>query len=149
MINSSLEMFCNRIVAAGSITREDVSELSSTVLPDGAMTREEIDMLVALDRAVADTHPAWGDLLVATAVEFAVWSERSTGRVDAEAAAWLRATIGCGAGPTANGARIAVEVVREAESVDEALIAFALDANRWLRAPQGALTPRPAMPLAA
>ena len=149
MINTSLQIFCNCAASTGTISPSHVRHLLETVLPDGAMVREDIDMLVALDRAVPDSHPAWGDFLVATVVDFAVWSERGTGRVDADAAAWLSATIGCGTGPTHNGARIAVEVVREAESVDERLVAFALDANRWLRAAPGDDARRLSLPLAA
>jgi hypothetical protein len=149
MINTSLQIFCHCVASTGTISASHVRHLRETVLPDGAMEREDVDMLVALDRAVADSHPAWSEFLVATVVDFAVWSERGTGRVDAEAAQWLSATIGCGTGPTPNGARIAVEVVREAESVDERLVAFALDANRWLRAAPGDDACRPSLPLAA
>jgi hypothetical protein len=149
MFNNSLQIFCNCVASTGTISPSHIRHLRETILPDGAMVREDVDLLIALDRAVADSHPTWGEFLVSTVVDFAVWSERGTGRVDAEAAQWLSATIGCGTGPTLNGARIAIEVVREAESVDERLVAFALDANRWLRAAPGDDARRPSLPLAA
>ncbi|TGD95716.1 hypothetical protein [Methylobacterium nonmethylotrophicum] len=130
MINASLQHFCNRIIAAGAISLEDVRELNRAVLPDGLTCREEADMLFGLDRAVPAADAAFGDWLVAAIVDFAVWGERPTGHIDADAAHWLAASLGCGRGPTATGARIAVEVVREAETNDPALIAFALKANR-------------------
>ncbi|PSJ20448.1 hypothetical protein CVH10_17510, partial [Halomonas sp. ND22Bw] len=50
--------------------------------------------------------------------------------IDAEVARWLVGSLSNGSGPTALAARIAREVVREAQASDEALIAFALAANR-------------------
>jgi hypothetical protein len=87
-------------------------------------------MLFGLDRAVPWADAAFADWLVAAVVDFAVWGERPTGHIDADTAHWLAASLGCGRGPTATGARIAVEVVREAETNDQALITFALRANR-------------------
>lgn len=130
MSNASLQDFCNRIVAAGCITAADLAFLTGELLPDGLVTRDEADLLIALDRAVAQPNAAFADFLVAAVVDLAVWGERPTGYVNAETARWLAASIGAGTGPTATGARIAVEVVREAQSADETLIAFALAANR-------------------
>jgi hypothetical protein len=52
--------------------------------------------------------------------------------VDAEAASWLIATLSAGGCPTDMARRIAFEVVKEADSVDESLIAFVLRAKRRL-----------------
>lgn len=129
MINLSLQVFCDRVVNAGRITAEDVTALVRHVLPEGLTNRDEADMLIALDRvATADT--AFGDYLVASVVDFAVWGARPTGYIDAEMARWLVASLRNGSGPTPLAARIAREVVREAQASDEALIAFALEANR-------------------
>ncbi|AWN42219.1 hypothetical protein [Methylobacterium durans] len=130
MINASLQDFCNRIAAAGRITTADLSVLGDELLPDGITVRDEADLLIALDRAVPVSNPAFADFLVAAIVDFAVWGERPTGYINAETARWLAASIGNGRGPTATGARIAVEIVREAQASDETLIAFALAANR-------------------
>lgn len=129
MINRSLQLFCNRIVAAGRITADDVHDLARDVLPEGFTSRDEADMLIALDRAVPATVATFGDFLVATTVDFAVWGERPTGYVDPEIAQWLVGSLRNGIGPTPLAARIAREVVREAQSTDETLIAFALAAN--------------------
>lgn len=130
MITTALQHFCNRIVVAGTLGLEDVRTLNRDVLPDGLTCREEADMLFGLDRAMPDADEAFGEWLVASVVDFAVWGERPTGHIDADTAHWLAASLGCGRGPTATGARIAVEVVREAETSNAALIAFALKANR-------------------
>ncbi|MDR7036754.1 MULTISPECIES: hypothetical protein [Methylobacterium] len=130
MINASLQDFCNRIAAAGRMTAADLRILGGELLPDGLTTRDEADLLIALDRALGGSVPAFADFLVASLVDFAVWGERPTGYVNAETARWLAASIGNGRGPTTTGARIAVEIVREAQASDETLVAFALAANR-------------------
>lgn len=130
MITTALQHFCNRIVVAGTLGLEDVRTLNRDVLPDGLTCREEADMLFGLDRAMPDADEAFGEWLVASVVDFAVWGERPTGHIDADTAHWLAASLGCGRGPTATGARIAVEVVREAETSNAALMAFALKVNR-------------------
>ncbi|WP_018262827.1 hypothetical protein [Methylobacterium sp. WSM2598] len=144
MIKFSLQDFCNRMVAKGEIGPGDVRELARTILPEGLGSREEADMLIALDRAVPGADADFADFLVGAVVDLAVWGERPTGYVDAETARWLCASLCCGTGPTATGARIAVEVVREAHSADPALVAFALSANR-LRALAEEPAPRPAL----
>ncbi|MGY2053153.1 hypothetical protein [Methylobacterium sp. JK268] len=141
MIKNSLQDFCNRMVAKATITAEDVRDLSRTILPDGFACREEADMLIGLDRAVARADADFADFLVASVVDLAVWGERPTGQIDAETARWLAASLCCGTGPTATGARIAVEVVREAHVTDPALIAFALSVNRLRAAEEPAIRP--------
>ena len=71
--------------AAGRIAAEDVQTLCRNVLPDGLTCRDEADMLIALDR-VATSDAAFGDYLVASVLDFAVWGERPTGYIDAEIA---------------------------------------------------------------
>ncbi len=134
MTNTALQLFCNRVVDAGQLTQDDLRELATELLPDGLATRDETDLLLALDRAVV-SEESFSIFLAAAVVDFVVWGERPTGTIDRDTAAWLAASIGGRSGPTRTGARIAMEVVREAESTDETLIAFALDANGWSRGP--------------
>ncbi|TXM92817.1 hypothetical protein [Methylobacterium sp. WL116] len=147
MINVSLQDLCNHAVAEGRIASAAVQVLLRDVLPDGIAHRDEADMLIALERAVPDADPAFADALVALVVDFAVWGERPSGYVDRAVAAWLSASLAGLTGPTPAGARIAVEIVREAQGSAEALMVFAMEANRWTREP--ARTDRPRFALAA
>lgn len=135
MTNTALELFCTRIVDAGRLTQDDVRELAREILPDGIMGRDEADLLLALDRAVSDTHEGFAAFVTAEIVNFAVYGERPTGIITREMAAWLSASLAGRKGPTALGSRIAVEIVREAETSDETLIAFALRAKSAVRQP--------------
>ena len=132
MTNTALELFCTRIVDTGRLTQDDVRELAREILPDGIIGRDEADLLLALDRAVADTHEGFAAFVTAEVVNFAVYGERPTGIITREMSAWLAASIAGRKGPTALGIRIAMEIVREAETSDEALIAFALKAKSAL-----------------
>jgi hypothetical protein len=128
----SVQQFCNHAVSAGTISAEDLLVLKREVLPEGLMNREDADLLIALERAVIGSE-AFADFLVASVVDFAVWGERPTGYIDRDVAAWLAATLTGRDGPSPVGARIAMEVVREAEGSAESLMVFALEANRRVR----------------
>ena len=141
----SVQQFCNHAVSTGAISEEDLLVLKREVLPEGIMSRDEADMLIALERAVIGSD-AFADFLVASVVDFAVWGLRPTGYIDREVAAWLAGSLTGRDGPSPVGARIAMEIVREAQGSAEALMAFALDANRWTREAQA---PRVTFALAA
>lgn len=133
MSNVSLQDFCNHVAAAGRISQDDVAVLMHEILPEGILERDEADLLIALERSAVDADGAFADALVALVVDFAVWGERPTGYVDRAVAEWLAASLAGRGGPSPVAARIAMEIVREAQSSDERLIAFALQANRWAR----------------
>jgi hypothetical protein len=116
----------------GVVTIENWRRLRSEVLADGLTCREEVDLLIALDRSDVVLPDGWADGLTAAVLDYAVWTERRTGGIDAEAASWLIATLSAGAGLTDTARRIAFEVVKEADGVDESLIAFVLRAPRRL-----------------
>jgi hypothetical protein len=126
MIKNSLRAFVNRVIEHKRISAEDVKELRRDMISGGLICREEADMLLALDRVVTPADGSWAEFLVSAIVEFAVWTSRPTGYIDADTARWLVATLSAGHGPTENAARIAFEVVKEAEKADEALLAFAM-----------------------
>ncbi|MDF2597763.1 MAG: hypothetical protein K0Q54_586 [Methylobacterium brachiatum] len=142
----SVQQFCNHAVSTGAISDEDLLVLKREVLPEGIMSRDEADMLIALERAVIGSD-AFADFLVASVVDFAVWGLRPTGYIDRDVAAWLASSLSGRDGPTPVGARIAMEIVREAQGSAEALMTFALDANRWTR--EATQAPRVTFALAA
>ena len=126
MIRWALESFITRTMGRGEISRADVNSLRRDILPDGVETRDEADVLIALDRALHDKDESWSAFMVETIVDFVVWSSRPTGRVDRDTAEWLVASLGCGTGPSETAVTIAFEIIREAESSDELLVAFVL-----------------------
>ncbi len=126
MIGHELREFVDHVMDRRVIDDEDVRILQREILHEVVLTRDIIDVLVALDRAVADKSPLFADVLLAFCVDFSVWESRPTGRIDRDKAHWLVTTLSAGDGPTPLAQKIAFEVVREAESCDEALVSFAL-----------------------
>ncbi|SFD03589.1 hypothetical protein SAMN05428997_11642 [Bosea sp. CRIB-10] len=126
MIGHELREFVDHVMDRRVIDDEDVRILQREILHEIVLTRDIIDVLVALDRAVADKSPLFADVLLAFCVDFSVWESRPTGRVDRDKAHWLVTTLSAGDGPTPLAQKIAFEIVREAESCDEALVGFAL-----------------------
>lgn len=126
MVSAELRDFVDAVLEQHSIGEDDVRKLARDILNNGAMSNETIDVLFALDRAVPTAHPNWAEFLVATAVDYIVWTTRPTGVVSRETAQWLVTSLSIGDGPTTNAMRIAFEVVREAERCDEMLITFAM-----------------------
>ncbi|HEX8662470.1 MAG TPA: hypothetical protein VF744_00400 [Beijerinckiaceae bacterium] len=126
MIKNSLRAFVNRALEHKHISTDDVKELRRDTLRDGLVSREEADALIALDRVAVPADGSWAEFLVGSIVEFAVWTSRPTGTIDRETARWLVTTLSGRGGPTATAARIAFEIVREAETVDETLLAFVM-----------------------
>jgi hypothetical protein len=131
MINPSLFEFADRLRAKNRITFADVQRLRRDVLPDGVASREDAELLMALDRDVSRSNCEWERWLVAVVVDFVVWTERPTGVVHEDTAFWLAATLnGEGADTTKTGRLIAREVVQEAAAFEnEALGALASAAS--------------------
>lgn len=126
MIGHELREFVDRAMDRRAIDDEDVKMLQREIFADCVMSRDVIDVLIALDRAVPNSTASFADYLVVLTVDFAVWESRPTGLIDREKAHWLVTTLSAGDGPTATARRIAFEIVREAERCDELLLAFAM-----------------------
>jgi hypothetical protein len=126
MINSSLQIFVNKVQEAGRISFGDVKRLQRDVLPDGISSREEAVLLLTLAQTVDRADRAFGDWLVAMMVDFVVWGMRPTGTVDAETAAWLTPFL-VGQRTTKTMRRLARELAAEADHSGTALPSPALN----------------------
>ena len=152
---STLQDFVVKTTAKNRITFGDVRRLQRDVLPDGVSSRPQAELLLRLDAAVARVDRAWIDWLVAAITDFVVWGERPTGAVETEAALWLKELLAAAGTPTKAARRIAREIRRQAERVEEPLASFATeDEPAAPAAPQAATglpaaEPIEAVPLAA
>ena len=106
----------------GRIGKHDVAALRRDVLADGVTSLEEAEALVALDRAVVFAHSSWAPTFIAALTDFAVWGARPTGIIDPAMGTWLaERLLGPEASPRAG--RALADIVREADQVDETLLA--------------------------
>ena len=130
MIRQSLEIFVDAAIKSGTISADDVRHLQRDVMTDGIESRDECDVLIALDRAVADKAGAWSAFVIQSVVDYVVWTSRPTGMIDYEMALWLTTSLGAGSGPTHVAVAIAFEAVRECDRADQMLVSFVM---RWAR----------------
>lgn len=124
VLSSSLQDFAAGIVAGKRIGKRDVQHLRRELLADGLMSRGEAETLIALDRQAETVHASWPAFFIATLVDFTVWGSRPTGTIDADTAQWL-ATALMGEGCSPRARRVLAEVLKEAQHVDDALVALA------------------------
>ena len=128
MNNASLQDFVKTTSATNRITFGDVKRLRRTILPEGLISREEVEQLLDLDATVGRRDQAWTDWLVSAVVDYAVWGERPTGYVEGEAAAWIVEALSRHGMATKAARLIAREIEREAEAVDETIEELAIEA---------------------
>lgn len=120
MTNPILTKAAAEIEARGRISFADVKRLERRILPHGVTCRDEAEALIHLDRSVPRADKSWNAWFVAVMVDFVVWSERPTGIVNEEAAAWLSAALDVPA-PSRNARRLIEAIVAEALRVHEQL----------------------------
>ncbi len=123
MDSTSLQDFISHAREARRIRFGDLRRLQRDILPARLTTREDAELLIALDAAVQRTDPDWSDYLVGTVRDFVVWGLPPYGAVDRDKAEWLVDALSSSGG-TKTARTIAREVVREAREVDEALLAL-------------------------
>lgn len=145
MITISLRTFAAEVSTSGHISFSDVKKLRHDILPDGIGSREEAKLLLTLDRGVRRADRSFADWLVAALVDFVVWGARPTGYVDAETACWLAPLLRHGG--TRVSRLLAQELIREAQSVDEALLSSLMSSPK--RRPGTTSFQLGAVPLAA
>ena len=121
MYSLSFSEFVDRITDRKRITFGDVRRLRRNVLADGVTTREQAEMLILLDRFVRNADPAWAEYLLTEIVNFVVWGTRPTGYVDRDTVEWVLACLHS-ENPTKTAARIAREIVREAQGAEPELV---------------------------
>jgi hypothetical protein len=127
MNNPALEIFATKMMTKSRITFGDVCRLRRDILPDGMTCREEAELLLKVDRLVGRADGSWVEWLANAIVEFAVWSERPTGHVNADQAFWLAQELSRQGPLTKVGRRVVREIQLEAETVAEPMASLAAD----------------------
>ncbi len=126
MSNDQLRAIIDRAFARERISAEDVRGLQREVFEHGLSSREEVNVLAALDRSIPTADPLWAKFFITSLVEFVVWTSRPTGYVDKETARWLVTALKPMQRGTVNAHRAALEIVREAQQVDEEILPLLL-----------------------
>jgi hypothetical protein len=117
MTQVSLRSFVNSALAKSGITVEDVSTLQCEILPDGLQSRDDVALLLDLDRRLGSGNAVWAAWLVAAIVDFVVWGERPTGYVEEATGRWLEGVLAGAGVPAPSMPLIAREIRREAHGM--------------------------------
>jgi hypothetical protein len=120
---TSLRVFVERLSEAQRLGFGDLRRLRRDILPNGPGTREDVEVLLALDLALERADRGWPEYLLQVVKSFVLGSSDPPGVVGPELAGWLVSVLSEAQPKTA--VRIARAVVSEAAEVDDALRAFA------------------------
>ena len=136
MSGTSLRDFVSRAVEHKRIRFGDLRRLQRDILPARITTREQAEVLIALDSFVDKADREWRRYLIATVRDFTIWGSPPAGRIDIDKAD-LVVAIRTSSRKTAGA--ITREIVREAPEVDdEALQALSVNPRRARSGPGSA-----------
>src|SRR4028118_1245320 len=93
-MSASLRAFVTKALERDRISFGDLRRLQRTVLPNGLVTREQAEVLIALEQTITRTDKAWAGYLLAALTDFVVWRSSSPRRVEPDTAAALGARAG-------------------------------------------------------
>ena len=131
MSGTSLRDFVSRAVEHKRIRFGDLRRLQRDILPARITTREQAEVLIALDSFVDKADREWRRYLIATVRDFAIWGSPPAG------SEWLIAALRTSSPKTAGA--ITREIVREAPEVDdEAVQALSVNPRRARAGPRSA-----------
>src|SRR5215208_6291265 len=138
-MSSTLRDFASVAFQSKRIRFGDLRRLKRDILPARITTREEAEVLIALDAVVEKADREWRSYLIGTVRDFVVWGLTPVGQVDRAKAEWLVVVLSSGvARKTAR--TLAREIAREAYQVDEALVIFTAGGRRKSTLPAARLT---------
>ncbi len=128
MSGTSLQDFVCRALEHKRISFGDLCRLQRDILPDGITTREEAEILLALDRSVDRADRGWREYLIRAVRDFVIWGSPPAEHIDADKAQWMITALS-GSSPKTARALIR-EIVREGPAFDDDLRAVAASAQR-------------------
>ena len=121
MDTTPLRAFASKARASNRLLYGDLRRLQRDVLPAGAVTREEIELLLSLD-GIGRLDDGWPRYLATTVSEFVLSTADPPGIIDGEPAAWLVTGLSGVSAKTA--AAIVRAIAADAQQVDEDLLSF-------------------------
>jgi hypothetical protein len=121
---STLQALADKLGADSKITADEALELRKVVFPDGVVSREEAEALIALEAKVANSDEMWTAAYVEAIVDHVLCAGAFPGHVDEAIAQWLISRFG------EDGARqteleVVLKLMERSESLPDSLCFFA------------------------
>jgi hypothetical protein len=123
MSGTSLQDFVCRALEHKRISFGDLRRLQRDILPDRITTREEAEILLALDRSVDRADRSWRDYLVKAVRDFVIWGSPPAGHIDGDKAQWMMTALSSSSAKTARA--LTLEIMRAGPEFDDDLRAVA------------------------
>lgn len=123
MRNLALYSLVDQLAADREVSADEALQLRRTVFPDGAVSREEAEALIALASRVANTDEAWTAAFVEAITDHVLQAGQYPGHVDEVTASWLAARFGA-EGPRETEVEALLKILERAESTPDYLSAF-------------------------
>jgi hypothetical protein len=140
-MSPSLRDFVSKTVEHDRILFGDLRRLQRDILPARITTREQAEVLIALDSSVDRADREWRRYLISTVRDFVIWGSPPAGRIDKGKAEWLVLALRTSARKTAG--TITREIMREAPEIDDAALEVLAMNPRRGRRDRGDLTRKP------
>jgi len=113
----TLRDFVTKAVETNRIRFADLRRLQRDVLPYRITSRDEAELVLALDAAVERADRDWREYVVPAVAQFVIWGMEPVGRIDQVKAEWLLRVLGDTRRKT--GSAIIRCVVTEAPWIDD------------------------------
>lgn len=123
MRNLALQTLADQIAEDRAVSAEEALELRRAVFPDGIVSRDEAEILIAIAARVANTDGAWTGAFVEAITDHVLGAGPYPGHVDETSASWLMERFGR-EGPRETEIETLLKVLERSESAPEALSAY-------------------------
>jgi hypothetical protein len=120
MPSPALQALTGDLAKRGRVSADDALRLRREVFPDGVVSRDEADALIALEARVANNNDAWVQTFAEAIADHVL---QFGSNVDDKTAAWLVARFGAGA-PREAELHALLKILDHADSAPESLHAF-------------------------
>jgi len=118
-MSNALRDFARKALETKRLGFADLRRLQRDILPQRLTTREEAELLLGIDRALARADRDWSNYLVRAVGQFVVWGSEPIGHVDQRKVEWLLAALSAARRKTA--AAIIRDITRERPQLDHPL----------------------------
>ena len=119
----------DKVLAGGAITADDVATLRQGVYADGAVDRDEVDLLFYLNDKDIDKDTVWNEFFVSSLTDYFVWKQDPRGVLsDADGALLIARITHDGKIEHNSEFTLLVDIVSKARQCPEEVVLLALEA---------------------
>lgn len=120
---ANLQSLADDIATDRFVSADEALRIRKEVFPDGVVSREEAEVLIDLERRVANSDDAWAAAYVEAISDYVLQGDKFPGYVEESGVAWLKVQFGEST-PRENQVDVLLKVIECAQSAPPALYDF-------------------------